>query len=89
MAMEKSLKSEVVKKFRRSELDTGSSEVQIALLTERIKGLADHFKNFKNDVHSQRGLVRMVNRRRKLLDYLRSTTPDRYVKIIADLGIRK
>jgi len=89
MALQKTDKEAIVKKFRTSELDTGSCEVQVALLTNRIQDLTGHFKTNKNDVHSQRGLVRMVNRRRKLLSYLKRTNNDRYVKLINDLGLRK
>lgn len=89
MALDKVEKEAVIKKHRRSELDTGSCEVQVALLTNRIKGLAEHFKAFKNDVHSQRGLIKMVNRRRKLLAYLKANDSDRYVAIINTLGLRK
>lgn len=79
----------VVKKFQRSTMDTGSSEVQVALLTARIKSLADHFKAHKKDVHSRMGLVKMVNRRKKLLNYLRKTDPAKYTKLIGDLELRK
>lgn len=89
MALLKSDKEEVIKKHRKSDLDTGSSEVQVALLTARIQELTGHFKDHKNDVHSQRGLVQMVNKRRKLLTYLKRTSNDRYVKLIHDLGLRK
>jgi small subunit ribosomal protein S15 len=89
MALMKNDKEEVIKKYRRSELDTGSCEVQVALLTTRIQELTGHFKDHKNDVHSQRGLVKMVNRRRKLLSYLKKTENDRYAKLIHDLGLRK
>lgn len=89
MAMFKEDKEKVIKQFRKSELDTGSCEVQVALLTNRIQGLTQHFKDHKNDVHSQRGLVHMVNRRRSLLAYLKRTNNDRYVKLIQDLGLRK
>ena len=89
MALLKNAKEAIVKKYRTSELDTGSCEVQVALLTGRIQDLTGHFKTFKNDVHSQRGLVRMVNRRRKLLAYLKRTNTDRYAKLIQDLGLRK
>jgi small subunit ribosomal protein S15 len=89
MALQKADKETVIKKFRQSELDTGSCEVQVALLTTRIQELTGHFKTNKNDVHSQRGLVKMVNRRRKLLSYLKRTNNDRYVKLINDLGLRK
>ncbi len=89
MALLKADKEEVIKKFRKSELDTGSCEVQVALLTTHIQELTGHFKTHKNDVHSQRGLVKMVNRRRKLLLYLKRTANDRYAKLIHDLGLRK
>ncbi len=89
MAVQKSQKEQIVRQFRRSELDTGSSEVQIALLTAHIKDLTEHFKRNKNDVHSRRGLVKMVNRRRKLLDYLRRKDAKKYSSVISDLGIRK
>lgn len=89
MALDKELKEQVIKKHRQSELDTGSCEVQVALLTTRIQGLTQHFKDHKNDVHSQRGLVHMVNQRRQLLAYLKKTNNDRYVKLINDLGLRK
>jgi len=89
MAQTKTQVEQIVKKFRRSELDTGSSEVQVALLTDRINDLTGHFKRNKNDVHSQRGLVFMVNRRRKLLDYLKRTALDRYTALITQLELRK
>ena len=89
MALLKSDKEAIIKKFRKSELDTGSCEVQVALLTNRIQELTGHFKDHKNDVHSQRGLVKMVNSRRKLLAYLKKTNNERYVKLIHDLGLRK
>ena len=89
MALLKADKEVVIKKFRTSDLDTGSCEVQVALLTNRIQELTGHFKEHKNDVHSQRGLVHMVNKRRKLLLYLKRTNNERYVKLIHDLGLRK
>lgn len=89
MALMKEDKEKVIKKYRKSELDTGSCEVQVALLTTRIQGLTQHFKDHKNDVHSQRGLVHMVNQRRQLLAYLKKTDHDRYLKLIGDLGLRK
>jgi len=89
MALMKEEKEQVIKKFRKSELDTGSCEVQVALLTTRIQGLTQHFKDHKNDTHSQRGLVHMVNQRRQLLAYLKKTNNERYVKLINDLGLRK
>lgn len=89
MALLKQDKEQIIKKHRTGELDTGSCEVQVALLTGRIQELAGHFKGHKNDTHSQRGLVKMVNRRRKLLSYLKRTSSDRYAKLIQDLGLRK
>lgn len=82
-------KADIVAKFRRADQDTGSPEVQIALLTARINGLADHFKEHKKDHHSRRGLLRMVTRRRKLLDYLKGRNPDAYRGLIEQLGLRK
>jgi small subunit ribosomal protein S15 len=89
MALAKAGKEAIIKKFRTSDLDTGSSEVQVALLTGRIQELGGHFKDHKNDTHSQRGLVKMVNRRRKLLAYLKKTDSARYAKLIQELGLRK
>ncbi len=89
MALTKNQKETLVKTYRRSELDTGGCEVQVALLTGRINDLTEHFKRNKNDVHSQRGLVKMVNRRRKLLDYLKRTSPNRYTTLITKLELRK
>jgi small subunit ribosomal protein S15 len=89
MALLRQEKEAVVTKFRRSELDTGSPEVQVALLTERINRLSDHFKDNKKDNHSRQGLFAMVSKRRKLLDYLRRQNPDQYLKLIDALGIRK
>ncbi|MDX1496310.1 MAG: 30S ribosomal protein S15 [Salinisphaeraceae bacterium] len=82
-------KREVVAKFGRGEADTGSPEVQVALLSERIKQLTDHFATNKGDHHSRRGLLRMVNRRRKLLDYLKSRDQGRYQSLIKELGLRR
>lgn len=84
-----SVKAEVVKANARSENDTGSPEVQIALLTARINELTGHFKEHKKDHHSRRGLLRMVSRRRKLLDYLKNTNLDSYRTLITRLGLRK
>ncbi|MBX7231107.1 MAG: 30S ribosomal protein S15 [Bdellovibrionales bacterium] len=89
MALTKAQVEEIVRDNKRSEFDTGSCEVQVALLTRNIQELTEHFKRNKNDVHGQRGLVKMVNRRRKLLDYLKRTTPDRYTQIISKLALRK
>ena len=89
MAFLKDQKSEVVSKFKRNENDTGSPEVQVALLTYRINDLQGHFKANKHDHHSRRGLIRMVNRRRKLLDYLKRKDHKRYSALIAELGLRR
>ncbi len=82
-------KTELVKEHARQDGDTGSPEVQVAVLTERIKNLTEHFKTHKKDNHSRRGLLMMVNKRRSLLDYLRHKDGDRYVALIAKLGLRK
>lgn len=82
-------KAQIIKKFSRGQMDTGSSEVQIALLTYRIRELTEHFKAHKHDEHSRMGLVKLVNRRKKLLTYLRNTSPDTYTKLIGDLELRK
>jgi small subunit ribosomal protein S15 len=89
MPLENQQKAEIVAKFQRGTQDTGSPEVQVALLTTRINGLGEHFNAHKRDHASRRGLLKMVNQRRKLLDYLKLTTPDRYQKIISDLGLRR
>ena len=82
-------KSDIVSQFARTQGDTGSPEVQVALLTARINELTDHFKTHKKDHHSRRGLLRMVSRRRKLLDYLKSRNADAYRTLIEKLGLRK
>ena len=82
-------KQEIIAKFRRDEKDTGSSEVQIALLTERIKELTEHLKVHKKDNHSRRGLLKMVGKRRNLLSYLEKNDEERYKKIVEKLGLRK
>lgn len=82
-------RADVVAKFKQSENDTGSPEVQIALLTARINDLQPHFKAHKADHHSRRGLIRMVNTRRSLLDYLKRKDANRYTKLIAELGLRR
>lgn len=82
-------KQELVAKFRTHEKDTGSPEVQVALLSERIAELTEHFKSHKKDHHSRRGLLKMVSQRRRLLDYLKSKDLNRYKKLIDSLGIRK
>lgn len=82
-------KTEIVKKFATGEGDTGSPEVQVALLTERINNLTEHFKTHNHDHHSRRGLLIMVGRRRRLLDYLKTKDEGRYAKLIKDLKLRK
>lgn len=82
-------KQEVIKEHAQSEGDTGSPEVQVAILTERIRNLTEHFKGHAKDNHSRRGLLMMVNKRRSLLDYLRKTEGQRYLDLIAKLGLRK
>ncbi len=88
MALDTEVKREIIKKFARHENDTGSPEVQIALLTARIKALEEHFKIHKKDHHSRRGLLKLVGQRRRLLNYLRRTDFDRYRTLIKELGIR-
>ena len=82
-------KSEIVKEHGRSSGDTGSPEVQVALLTERITHLTGHFSEHKHDHHSRRGLLKMVSQRRKLLDYLKQRDRDRYQALIKRLGLRR
>ncbi|MCS6799580.1 MAG: 30S ribosomal protein S15 [Myxococcota bacterium] len=89
MALLRERKTEIVQKFRTHGTDTGSPEVQIALLTERIAQLTEHFKTHAKDHHSRRGLLKLVSRRRRLLDYVRSRDVARYGRIIEALGIRK
>jgi small subunit ribosomal protein S15 len=79
----------VITKYKQHESDTGSPEVQIALLTERITHLTEHFKTHAKDHHSRRGLLKLVGQRRRLLDYLKSKNVERYRKLIDSLGIRK
>lgn len=82
-------RAKVVSEYQKAEGDTGSPEVQIALLTQRINHLTEHFKVNAKDNHSRRGLLKMVSRRRKLLDYVRNSNVDRYRKVIESLGLRK
>ncbi|HYN78313.1 MAG TPA: 30S ribosomal protein S15 [Lamprocystis sp. (in: g-proteobacteria)] len=89
MTMSAAEKKDVVTAYARGENDTGSPEVQVALLTARIQQLTGHFSTHKHDHHSRRGLVRMVNSRRKLLDYLKGKNIDRYRELIARLGLRR
>ena len=87
--MDKATKLEIIKKYGRSEGDTGSPEVQVALLTERIKSLTEHLKVHKKDHHSRRGLLMMVGQRRGLLDYLQNVDIERYRAIVKKLGLRR
>ena len=89
MALTTEQKARILKEFAQKEGDTGSPEVQVALLTANIEGLQGHFKANKQDHHSRRGLIRMVNQRRKLLDYLAGKNRDRYLKLIERLGLRR
>ena len=89
MALSSQQKSVILEQFRRSAHDSGSPEVQVALLTSRIAGLSAHFKAHAKDRHSRRGLLRMVDRRRKLLEYLKGRDIERYRALIARLGLRK
>jgi small subunit ribosomal protein S15 len=89
MALQVAQKAQVVKTYQRSGNDTGSPEVQVALLTERINGLTEHFKTHVKDFHSRRGLLKLVSQRRKLLDYLKVTDADKYRTLIDKLGLRK
>ena len=89
MALEKDQKQGVIGQFKIHESDTGSPEVQVALLSERIKYLTEHFKMHKKDHHSRRGLLQMVGRRRRLLDYLKKKDAERYKVVIERLGLRK
>ena len=89
MALTAESKAEIIKEYQLHEGDTGSPEVQIALLSDRITHLTEHFKVHKKDHHSRRGLIRMVNQRRKLLDYLKSKDATRYTDLIKRLGLRR
>ena len=89
MAVTTADKARIVGQYQRAQGDTGSPEVQIALLTERINGLTDHFKANVKDFHSRRGLLKMVSQRRSLLDYLKRSNADQYRSIIERLGLRK
>ena len=82
-------KQEIIEQFKRHDGDTGSPEVQIAILSERITYLTEHFRTHKKDHHSRRGLLKIVGQRRRLLDYLKSKDVERYRSIIANLGIRR
>lgn len=89
MSLATSSRAEVIEQFRRSPNDSGSSDVQIALLTQRINGLTEHMRANTKDYASRRGLLQMVSRRRSLLDYVRKHDPNRYLDLISRLGIRK
>ena len=82
-------KAELIKKFAQKEGDTGSPEVQVAILSERISNLTEHFKGHKKDNHSRRGLLKMVSQRRRLLDYVKRNDEARYQKLIGELGLRR
>jgi small subunit ribosomal protein S15 len=89
VSLEKDKKQEIIKKYRVHDTDSGSPEVQIALLTERINQLTSHFQVHKKDYHSRRGLLKLVGQRRRLLDYLKTTKAEKYRKIVKELGLRK
>lgn len=89
MSLSTEKKAEILKEFGRTANDTGSSEVQIALLTAQINHLQDHFRVHTKDHHGRRGLLRMVSKRRKLLDYLKRTNVEKYVEVVAKLGLRR
>lgn len=89
MALSAAEKSAIVKEYQTTETDTGSPEVQVALLTANINKLQGHFSDHKQDHHSRRGLIRMVNQRRKLLDYLKGKNVERYASLIQRLGLRR
>lgn len=89
MVLQSAQKQEIIAKFRTHEKDTGSPQVQIALLTERINYLTEHFKQHKKDFHSRRGLLKIVNQRRKLLEYLKQRDYEKYKELIQELNIRK
>jgi small subunit ribosomal protein S15 len=89
MSLSTDTKSTIVKDYARGETDTGSPEVQVALLSARISELTEHFGEHKKDHHSRQGLLRMVNKRRKLLDYLKAKDQERYRELIARLGLRR
>jgi len=88
VALTKEAKQEIINKHGRNEADTGSPQVQIAMLTARINDLTEHFRTHKKDHHSRRGLLKMVGKRRRLLDYLRRNDLDGYRALIAELGLR-
>ena len=89
MSITASRKAELIKKFAQKDGDTGSPEVQVAILSERITNLTEHFKGHKKDNHSRRGLLKMVSQRRRLLDYVKGNDEARYQKLIQELGLRR
>jgi len=89
MSLSSEAKSSIIKDYGRGEADTGSPEVQVALLTQRISELTEHFADHKKDHHSRQGLLKMVNKRRKLLDYLKDKDQTRYRELISRLGLRR
>ena len=89
MSIDTKTKQDLIKKFARNENDTGSPEVQVAILTTRITNLSEHFKTHKKDNHSRRGLLKLVSQRRKILDYVKSKDENRYKTLIEQLGIRR
>jgi small subunit ribosomal protein S15 len=89
MALSTQQTAQVVKEYQRTDGDTGSPEVQVALLTARITELSEHFKTHEKDHHSRQGLLKMVNQRRKLLDYLKASNPASYIDLIGRLNLRK
>ncbi|MBI4837591.1 MAG: 30S ribosomal protein S15 [Nitrospirae bacterium] len=89
MSLGKEKKNEIINKFKVHETDTGSPEVQIAIISERLNSLSDHFRLHKKDHHSRRGLLKLVGQRRRLLDYLKSSNKGRYDTVIEQLGLKK
>jgi small subunit ribosomal protein S15 len=89
MSLSSEQKSSIVAEYSRGDADTGSPEVQVALLSARISELTEHFGEHKKDHHSRQGLLKMVNKRRKLLDYIKSREPERYRELISRLGLRR
>jgi len=89
MALDRQAKEKVMKDFQKSSTDTGSAEVQVALLSARVDDLSSHFKDHIHDHHSRQGLLRVINKRRKLLDYLKDKNVDRYRELISRLGLRR
>ena len=89
MALTKEKKGEIIGKFKLHDGDTGSPEVQIALMTGRINNLTEHFRAYKKDHNSRRGLLKLIGQRRRLLDYLKGKDRERYLKVVSNLGLRK